>query len=126
MRHDRLVGRLADRTADLRQVPPTGVGELEDAILTAITEIEERTAKLPDVDKQWAEAQKEFATAQAEGKERLERMLADQKDAQAKLAETEVGFRLLSRSTALGDVALKSEGLRAKLLEPAERTHDHL
>jgi predicted nucleic acid-binding Zn-ribbon protein len=64
-------------------------GELEDAILTAITEIEERTAKLPDVEKQWAEAQKEFATAQAEAKERLERMLADQKETQAKLAETE-------------------------------------
>jgi uncharacterized protein len=64
-------------------------GELEDAILTAITEIEDRTAKLPDVEKQLAEAQKEFAVAQAEGKERLERMLADQKDAQVKLAETE-------------------------------------
>lgn len=64
-------------------------GELEDAILTAITEIEERTAKLPEADQRWAEAQKEFAEAQAEAQERMTRMLADQKDTQAKLAETE-------------------------------------
>lgn len=64
-------------------------GELEDAILTAITDIEERVAKLPDVDKAWAEAQAEFAQAQKEGQARLERMLADQKESQAKLAATE-------------------------------------
>lgn len=64
-------------------------GELEDAILSAITEIEERTAQLPNVDKTWTEAQAEFAQAQKEGEERLARMLADQKESQAKLAATE-------------------------------------
>lgn len=63
--------------------------ELEDAILATIVEIEERTALLPEADGRWADAQKEFADAQAEAKERLERMLADQKDSRAKLAETE-------------------------------------
>ncbi len=63
--------------------------ELEDAILSAITEIEERTAALPGVEKKWADAQAEFATAEAEGKERLARMLADQKECQASLLATE-------------------------------------
>ena len=64
-------------------------GELEDAVLTAITEIEDRTAKLPEVDKAWASAQAEFAQARKDGEERLDRMLADQKESQAKLVETE-------------------------------------
>lgn len=64
-------------------------GELEDRILLAITEIEERTAKLPEVEQQWATAQAEFATFQREAQERLERLLTEQKAAQALLTETE-------------------------------------
>ncbi len=64
-------------------------GELEDAILAAITEIEERTADLPNVEKRWADAQKEFEQYKIDARERLERMQADQKASQALLAETE-------------------------------------
>lgn len=60
-------------------------GELEDAILTTITEIEERTADLPNVEKRWADAQAEFEQYKVEAKERLERMLADQQVCTAEL-----------------------------------------
>jgi predicted nucleic acid-binding Zn-ribbon protein len=63
--------------------------DTEDAILAAITEIEERTAALPAVEQRWADAQAEFKQAEAEGKERLERMLADQKVCQEALAAAE-------------------------------------
>jgi predicted nucleic acid-binding Zn-ribbon protein len=63
--------------------------ETEDAILAAITEIEERTANLPAVEKRWADAQAEFKQAEAEGQERLERMLADQKVCLTALVEAE-------------------------------------
>jgi uncharacterized protein len=62
---------------------------LEDAILATMTEIEERTADLPNVEKRWADAQKEFADYQVEAKERLERLLEDQKASTAELARQE-------------------------------------
>lgn len=62
---------------------------LEDAILGGMTEIEERTANLPQVDETWAQAQKDFTQYQDEAQERLERLIADQKQAQANLANTE-------------------------------------
>lgn len=62
---------------------------LEDAILGGMTEIEERTADLPNVEKKWADAQKEFAQYQADAKERLDRLVDDQKRAQAELAKVE-------------------------------------
>jgi predicted nucleic acid-binding Zn-ribbon protein len=64
-------------------------GELEDAILAAITEIEERTADLPNVERRWADAQAEFKQFTVDARERLERMRADQQASQALLAETE-------------------------------------
>jgi predicted nucleic acid-binding Zn-ribbon protein len=64
-------------------------GDLEDAILTTITEIEDRTADLPNVDKRWADAQAAFARYKVEAEERLQRLLADQAETQKKLAETE-------------------------------------
>jgi predicted nucleic acid-binding Zn-ribbon protein len=64
-------------------------GELEDAILATIMELEERTAALPAVEKAWADAQAEFARAQAEAAERLEGMLADQQACRADLARHE-------------------------------------
>ena len=67
----------------------TKKGELEDAILAAMTEIEERTADLPTVDTTWADARAEFAEYQTEAQARLERLLADQAATQAELAETE-------------------------------------
>jgi predicted nucleic acid-binding Zn-ribbon protein len=64
-------------------------GELEDAILAAIMEVEERTADLPNVEKKWADAQAAFAQFQTDAAERLERWLADQKDTQAAVAAAE-------------------------------------
>lgn len=68
----------------------TKKGELEDKILNTITEIEERTAKLPEDDRRWADAQKEFAQYQVDAKERLERLYADQKASQEDLVKWEV------------------------------------
>ena len=42
-------------------------GDLEDAILTTMTEIEEKTAAIPAVEKKWADAQAEFAAVQGRG-----------------------------------------------------------
>jgi predicted nucleic acid-binding Zn-ribbon protein len=62
---------------------------LEDAILATMTDIEDRTANLPNVDKQWAEAQAEFRQYQIDAKERLERLLEDQKLSEADLQKWE-------------------------------------
>ena len=64
-------------------------GELEDAILTTIGDIEERTANLPAVEKQWADAQAAFKQFQIDAAERLARMQADQTASLTVLAETE-------------------------------------
>lgn len=64
-------------------------GEYEDAILSGMAEIEERTAALPGVDRRWADAQKEFEQSKQDARERLERLVADQKATQAELAEAE-------------------------------------
>lgn len=61
----------------------------EDAILSAIMEIEERTADLPNVEKRWADAQAAFRQFEIEAREHLESMLEDQKASAAKLAEWE-------------------------------------
>jgi predicted nucleic acid-binding Zn-ribbon protein len=63
--------------------------KLEDAILSAMTEIEERTADLPNVEKRWADAQAAFAEYQKGARERMERLLEDQKLSQAELAKVE-------------------------------------
>ncbi|MCZ2344067.1 MAG: hypothetical protein LC104_20080 [Bacteroidales bacterium] len=67
----------------------TRKSELEDSILMAITEIEERTAQLPAVDQKWADVQAEFAAYQKEAQQRLERLLTEQKAMQAELATVE-------------------------------------
>ncbi len=64
-------------------------GELEDAILATIMELEEKTAAIPAVEQKWIEAQTEFAQFQKEAAERLERMLADQHVSRAELAKVE-------------------------------------
>jgi uncharacterized protein len=64
-------------------------GQFEDAILSEMAEIEERTAKIPEVEKRWADAQKEFEQYQKDARDRLERLVADQKATQAALAEEE-------------------------------------
>lgn len=64
-------------------------GEFEDAILTSMTQIEERTAELPAVEKRWADAQADFEQSRKDARERLDRMAADQKATQAELLEVE-------------------------------------
>lgn len=67
----------------------TRKGELEDAILATIMELEEKHAAIPAVEKKWAEAQAEFAQFQKDAAERLERMLADQEACREELAKIE-------------------------------------
>lgn len=62
---------------------------LEDAVLSGMSEIEERTNDLPNVEKRWAEAQQEFKQYQIDAAERMERLLVEQKQAGAKLIETD-------------------------------------
>ncbi len=63
--------------------------DLEDAILSGITSIEDKTAALPAAEAAWKEAQAKFAELGVEAQERLARMQQDQVATQAKLAETE-------------------------------------
>jgi len=64
-------------------------GDLEDAILTTMTEIEDRTAAIPAAEKKWADAQAAFAEFQREAADRLERLKADQELSRAALAKAE-------------------------------------
>lgn len=64
-------------------------GELEDAILATIMELETQTAAVPAVEQKWAGAQAEFKQFQVEAAERLERMLADQEVSRVELAKVE-------------------------------------
>lgn len=67
----------------------TKKGELEDAILATITELEERTAAVPAVEQAWAQAQADFKQLQIEAGERIEGMKADQAACTAELAKVE-------------------------------------
>lgn len=67
----------------------TKKGELEDAILGTITELEERTAAVPAVEQAWAQAQADFKQLQIEAAERVESMKADQAACTADLARVE-------------------------------------
>jgi predicted nucleic acid-binding Zn-ribbon protein len=74
-------------------------GALEDAILTTMGELEERTAAVPAVEQKWADAQAEFAQYQVDAKARLERLKADQVESQAALAKIEATVPDKNRST---------------------------
>jgi uncharacterized protein len=64
-------------------------GELEDAILATITELEEKQAAVPAVEAAWAQAQADFKQFQAEAEERVTAMKADQEHCTQELAKTE-------------------------------------
>ncbi len=66
-----------------------GKSDLEDAVLTGIGDIEDRTAGLPAADAAWKRAQADHAAARQEGVDRLARLKADQVDSAATLATTE-------------------------------------
>lgn len=76
------------KTSEIEQAKAVQ-GELEDSILTTLTDIEERTAAMPGVDKQWKAAQATFTQSQKDAAERLQRMLADQTVTQAALVAKE-------------------------------------
>jgi predicted nucleic acid-binding Zn-ribbon protein len=67
----------------------TKKGELEDAILASINDLEEKAAAIPAVEKKWADAQAEFAQFQVDAAERLERMKADMETSKADLTRAE-------------------------------------
>jgi uncharacterized protein len=67
-------------------------GGLEDAILATMTDIEEKTAAIPAVEKKWADAQTDFTEFQTEATERLERLKADQEATNVALAKAEMGI----------------------------------
>lgn len=64
-------------------------GELEDAILATIIEIEEKTAAIPAVEKKWADAQRDHADYLKDAAERMERLKADQEASRAALAKAQ-------------------------------------
>jgi predicted nucleic acid-binding Zn-ribbon protein len=62
---------------------------LEDVILATMAEVEEKTAAVPAVDQQWADAQAGFARFVDEARERLERLKNEQQSAREELARVE-------------------------------------
>jgi predicted nucleic acid-binding Zn-ribbon protein len=83
-------------------------GGLEDAILTTLSELEEKTGQVPAVEKQWVDAQAEFVRAQEEGKERLERLRTEQAAAREELAKVEVALPTKAKTTY--DYLVKAHG----------------
>jgi predicted nucleic acid-binding Zn-ribbon protein len=83
-------------------------GELEDAILTTITELEAKIAAIPVVERKWADAQAEFKQFEVEAAERLERMLADMESSRAELARAEA--RLPADVKPTYDSVVKAKG----------------
>jgi len=63
--------------------------DLEDTILGTISDIEEKNAAVPAVDKRWADAQTDFVEYQKEAAERLERLQSDQVHCRATLLKHE-------------------------------------
>lgn len=81
---------------------------LEDEILATMTEIEERTGNLPAVDKQWADAQADYAEKQQDARERLERLKADLVSSGAELVKFEADLPPKVRT--LYDSQVKAHG----------------
>lgn len=66
--------------------------DLEDAILTTMTEIEERTAAIPAVEKKWADAQAAFEEFKRQAADRLEMLRNGKAASEALLVKVEVGI----------------------------------
>lgn len=64
-------------------------GDLENAILATIDEIEQKTGEIPAVEKAWADARAAFAEFEKDAAERLERLKADQQNSKEALAAAE-------------------------------------
>lgn len=79
------------KQSEIRQAKEK-IAALEEAILTGMEDLEQKTAHLPTDDKTWADAQAEFEQFKIDAKERLERLQADQKASLAELAKVDAGF----------------------------------
>ena len=79
------------KQSEIRQAKEK-IAALEEAILTGMEELEQKTADLPNVEKTWAVAQAEFEEYKAEAKERLERLQADHKASLADLAKADAAL----------------------------------
>ena len=65
------------------------ISKLEDEILAAMSEIEEKTVQLPDVEKATQKTRDDFKQFEKDHQERVERFAADKTKAQADLKATE-------------------------------------
>jgi uncharacterized protein len=66
------------------------IQQLEEQVLTGITEIEERSAKLPHLEDQLKKTKTDFAAFESESKDRQDRMLREKKSAESELKKAEV------------------------------------
>lgn len=93
---DQLTGIVNSKEYDAKQSEIRQAKEkrsaLEDAILATMTELEEKTNQVPAVEKQWADAQAEFARSQEEAKERLVQLQQEQVAAREELARQEAAL----------------------------------
>ncbi len=76
------------KQSEIRQAKEK-IDQTEEAILTSMEELENRTAALPADDKRWADSQSHFKQQQVDAKERLERILEDQTSAKDELANVD-------------------------------------
>lgn len=79
------------KQSEIRQAKER-VAALEETILQGMEELEQKTAHLPADDQTWADAQAEFEQFKLDAKERLERLLADQKGTSEELAKVDAAF----------------------------------
>lgn len=76
------------KKSEIRQATEK-VAALEEAILTGMEELEQKTADGPNVEKTWADAQAEHEQSKVDATERLERLQADQKQSVTDLAKVD-------------------------------------
>lgn len=86
-------------------------GELEDAILSTIMELEEKTGAIPAVEQAWAQAQADFKQLQIDAGQRVEAMKADQAACTAELAKVE--GTLPADAKKVYDTVVKAKGPEA-------------
>ncbi len=79
------------KQSEIRQAKEKVAG-FEEAILAGMEELDRRTADVPNVEKKWADAQATFKQFQADQKEQLETLAADQKASAAELVKTDAQF----------------------------------
>jgi len=75
------------------------IAELEEQILAAMAEIDERTAKMPELDKALKSAKAEYSAFEKESKERYERLAGEIKLTEDKLKKQEVHLPATIRGT---------------------------